>query len=284
MIGAVCDISYGIKSTVIPTYYHALKNLYGEVRLVSRPEDLDGLTSVFVGNDHFGPHRNIWCSDWFLNKCNTNNIQVILIGAEKICNSPYYKSAVEMHKQINRFNRIVHYVWDVEDSIVLNKKILGYSLSRHYSGCVDTNTKKHDRCVFIGNWKAEEYKERREILSKVRSVIPVDVIDNFQGDWKEYLQVYANYRFVFSPLTWGNAINYRFYESIFCKSIPIQQVRSYSILDHYPEESKFKDCIFFENINELPQKISNISVDKCESMIWMEDKIQLAMLSDGVFL
>jgi hypothetical protein len=50
-IGIVCYMKYK-RSIVIENYYYAIKNLYGDVKLIEKPSDAIGLDMIFIGNDH----------------------------------------------------------------------------------------------------------------------------------------------------------------------------------------------------------------------------------------
>jgi hypothetical protein len=280
-VGIICYLPY-TRSIVISIYYYAIKNIYGNVRIIEKPSDLDGLDIVIIGNDHFGYHTLIWDNDEFVNKCNNNNIQVIVIGAEKIKNTVYPHNE-KLLNTLSKIKNLKHYVWDVEDAKLLNKEILGYAPSLYYKNCVDTKNKKN-KCLFIGQYQPSQYEERRKILSTINNYIETDIITDFQGDWKDYLQLYAGYKYALCPISGtSNAIPFRFYEAMLVDTIPILQVRS-DTLAYHSDESKLKDCIFFQQADELKDILLNFNADRCHSKLWLEDKIINKFTKDEIFL
>lgn len=287
-VGIVCDLSY-TRSIVLSTYYHTVKNLYGDVVVVKEPSDLYDLDMVFVGNEHFGPHRGIWESPWFISICNNKNIQVIIVSAEKILGSPFWHMGIDqMQKTIESFKNVRQYVWDADDCVKMNKKIMGYSVSKHYEGGIHIPSEKLNKCVFIGNYTNPEYEDRRKTLNAINQVIETDIITHFNGSWKEYLETFAKYRYVLSPVSaMSNAFCFRFYEALFAQSIPIHQIRSRDTLNYYPAEKQLedsRDCIFFTSTDELHEKLKSFDKQRPTNMIWFEDKMRSVLVQDGVFV
>lgn len=280
-VGIVCYLPYK-RSIVISIYYHAIKNLYGDVRIVEKPSDLEGLDMVFIGNDHFGHHTLVWDNDDFINRCNNNNIHLIIIGAEKIKNTIYPHND-RLWDKANCVKNLKYYLWDVEDVKLLNREILGYAASIHYKDCVNTSDKKN-KCLFVGQFDQPQYAERRRTLGIINKYIQTDIITNFQGDWKEYLQLYAGYKYALCPISGtSNSIPFRFYEAMLVDTIPILQVRS-DTLQYHPDEASLPDCIYFQKPEELANILPNFKYERCNSKLWLEDKIRNKLKKDGIFV
>lgn len=277
--GIICDLSY-TRSLLIENYYHSIKNIYGDAKLIKGVDDLLDIDILFIGNDHFLHHKNIWLNDLFIDTCNKKNIKVVIIGGEKIFNT-HYEWNVLLQNSLSKFNNIHQYVWDVEDSIILNKKIIGYPISKHYSQFFQ-NTKKNNKCLFIGQYKAEPYAERRKVLDNIQKYIETDIMTDVPGNWKEYLNLYSEYKYALCPFsTYSNGIPTRFYEALLTNCIPILQVRS-NTLNYYPEEASIPECIFFEDVEELQYKIGKNEYSYCKSKLWAEDKMIKLFKEDGI--
>lgn len=287
-VGIICYMDWN-RSIVIENYYYAIKNLYGDVKLINQPSDANGLDMIFIGNDHFGHHVLVWNTNEFINICNNQNIKVIVIGGEKVYNT-VWKHNVPQFEKIIKIKDIKYYMWDVEDHKLTNRKMLGYAVSSHYKNCVNTEN-KINKCIFIGQTLEKHYQDRRDALNKIGKYIDIDIISskdyykiNVKENWKDYMQTIANYKFVFCPRSGtSNAIPFRFYEGLLTNTIPILQVHS-DTLDHHPEEAAIKDCIFFEQVEELKDKLANFNYDRCTSNIWFEDKIKRVLTEDGIYV
>lgn len=278
-VGIVCDRSYQ-RSLLIENYYYAIKNIYGAVKIVNNANDLDGVDLLFIGNDHFIPHRDVWWNGYFLDKCNSNNIFVVVIGGEKILNTDYPHN-IELQKSIESLNKHHQYVWDVNDAKILNKRIIGYPMSRHYADLFKCKSKEN-KCLFIGQYDHNFYAERRHVLDNINKYIPTDIKSNLNNSWKEYLDMYCGYKYSLCPLsTNSNGIPTRFYEALLTDCIPLLQVRD-DTLEYYPEESKIPECIFFKNVEELEHKLKNHPYEYCESKLWAEDKMKKMFKEDGI--
>jgi hypothetical protein len=278
-VGIVCDRTYQ-RSLLIENYYYAIKNLYNDVKIVNNDGDLDGIQILFLPNEHFIPHREIWWKPNFIAKCNDNDILVVIIGGEKILNT-HYEHNTQMQKSIETFKKYHQYVWDVDDAKILGRRIIGYPMSKHYSKMFNSENKQN-KCLFIGQYEHSSYSERKHVLSKINDYIPTDVMSNLNINWMEYLNMYSQYKFSLCPIsTYSNGIPTRFYEALLTKCIPILQVRD-NTLDYYPEEAKIPECIFFENVEELEEKIKNHKYNICKSELWAEDKMKKMFKEDGI--
>jgi hypothetical protein len=270
-MGIVCDLTYH-RSIALSTYYHALKNLYGDLLLIQKPTDLNEVKVVFICNEHFIPHRSIWLQPWFLDICNRNKIKVIVISGETLKNN--------IQSYVEQFNDLHQYVWDVNDCIIMERKRINYGVSWHYKNIVDRTKKKNNKCVFIGQMPPH-YKLRIALIEKIHKYIDIDVITTGVGDnWEDYMNVLSQYRFVLSPISGAsNGIPLRFYESLLAGCIPIQQVME-NTLSFYKHEANLVDAIYFQDVEELPDKLQSCFLERATSELWLEDSIREAFIAD----
>lgn len=278
-VGIICNMSQN-RSINMSRCYHAVKNLFLDVSLVNSKEDLKNINLLFISDPFFMPHRHIWMNEEFINYCNINKIQVVVFFGEKILNSVFHDTHYIFNMSLS-FQNLKYYVWDVDDSIQLNKKVLRYCISKYYENKIQI-PEKINKCLFIGQINTPHYEERRQSLSKINDYIETDILENFNGDWKDYLNLYSKYKFSFCPISGNyNGLALRFYEALLVGSIPIQQVRK-NTLDVYSKESSFDDCIFFENIEELSRKLKLIDKTQSKNKIWLEDELEKLLLEDEV--
>jgi hypothetical protein len=278
-VGIICDRSYQ-RSLLIENYYYAIKNLYGNVKCINHVNDLEDVNLLFIGNDHFIPHRDIWWNQRFIDVCNSNNIFVVVIGGEKIFNT-HYQHNLEIQKTLEKLKIWHQYVWDVNDAKILNKKIIGYPISKHYGEMFKCN-EKENKCLFIGQYEHQVYSERKVVLDNINHYIQTDIMTNLNNSWQEYLNIYCKYRFSLCPIsTYSNGIPTRFYEALLTSCIPILQVRD-DTLEFYQDEANIPECIFFKDVHELKDKIANHPYDKCVSKLWAEDKMKKLFKEDGI--
>jgi hypothetical protein len=278
-VGIICERSYQ-RSLLIENYFYIIKNLYNNLKEIKNLEDLTDINLLFIGNDHFGYHTNIWLNEDFLQKCNNKKIKVVIIGGEKILNTHYAHNA-RIQKSIEKLNDYHQYVWDVEDSKIMNKKIIGYPISKHYEQFFKCS-EKNNKCLFIGRYDNSDYKERFHVLNEINKYVETDIMTNISNNWQDYLNMYCQYKYSLCPLsTYSNGIPTRFYEALLTNCIPILQVKE-DTLDYYPDEAAIPEAIFFKNVEELKEKIANHKYSKCESKLWGEDKYKKLFIEDGI--
>ena len=276
-VGIICDLSF-TKHIGIRIYYDAIKNLFGEVKLVKCIGDLQDLEILFIGNEHFQPHRDVWQQDLFQRYCNFNDIKVVAFSAEKIYNSSFPGNET-IQKNLEKFNFLYQYTYDVEDCGILETKLFRPCISKKYID-VEKNSEKIDKCVFLGNLNCHSYKERTDTLEEIKKTVEV-VFAEKQNTWYDYIKEISKYKYILSPLGNANGLNLRFYEILLVNSIPIQQVKD-DTLKFYDLESQFTDCIFFKTSKDLKNKFNNFSSQKSINNIFLEDHIQHLLLEDGL--
>ena len=279
MVGIICDISY-TRHHLFQSYYHSVKNLYGVPKIVKTVQDLDGIEMLFIGDDHYQVHKEIWQQKGFIEKCNSDGIRVIVFTNERILDSffPWNKDNLLI---LQRFERLYHYGNDVDDCEKLGMKLNRQSMSKNFKSDF-SNIEKKNKVVFIGKTYGSSYKERRVVLEQIRRVIEVDVIESVIPDWNEYMKTIAGYRFVLSPIGNGNFFPMRVYEALSVGSIPIHQIRG-NTLELYNIERGYDDCIFFINPRDVRKKIRECTLARSHNMIWMEDNIGLLLKQDNLW-
>jgi hypothetical protein len=275
--GVICDLSYK-RSISMSNYYHAVGNIFDSVKLINSCSDLDNIDLVFVGNDHFEPHKQIWLNDNFITECNNRNIKFCVYTAENIL-SPVYPHNIQIQRSLERFNNLYQRVIDPDDAIALNKKIARCMCSRYYKDAIAVPAVKLDKCVFIGGM----YDRRRALIDELRQIISIDVVDRHIESWEEYMSIMSNYRFVLSPHSFNaNSFHLKFYEALMVDSIPIHQVFD-NTLEYYPTEAKYDDALYFKTGSEVPELIANCKLERSYNKPWLEDELVDFFAENGIF-
>lgn len=260
--------------------YHCINNLFSDVKIVSNESQLSDIEILFVADPFFGGHKFIWSNKNFINTCNNNNIKVIMFFGEKILNSVFHDT-LHLFNVSHEYKNMIYYLWDVDDSKQLGREILRYCSSKHYKNIIP-KTNKINKCIFIGQINTPHYSERREALSKINNYIETDILENFNGGWQDYLELYSKYRFSFCPISGNyNGLALRFYEALLVGCIPIQQIRD-NTLEVYEKESKFDDCIFFKQVEDLENKLKNFDKVESSSELWLEDELEALLKKDNI--
>jgi hypothetical protein len=277
-VGIVCDINYSWCFN-LKQYYYAVKSLYKDVKIVDNISDLDGIELLFIGDDHTVTHKKVITQTGFVEKCNANDIKVVVMTSERIFDS-FFPWNVDNYNFIKRFRNLYHYTGDVDDCIKLGTKLNRTVFSKHFKDYVITDNKK-DEIVFIGHANSKCYNERMDILDQIKKLIPVTIISPTMNSWDEYIKTLSQYRFVLSPIGNGNIFTFRFYEALLVHSIPIHQVKE-NTLKYYDIEAKFNDCIYFQSPDEIVSKIKDYPWDRSHSELWFEDVLGNLLREDGL--
>lgn len=252
------------------SYYSAIRNLYGEPKIIKGIEDLD-IDTLFIGDDHFQSHRDVWEKPGFIETCNEKNIKVIVFTSEKIFNS-FFPWNEDIYKNLKRFNNLHHFVCDVDDAKELNAKMNRVALSRDFYNENWRKRKKINRMVFIGRTDCmfNSYAERKEVIEKVKQNIRLITLEPTFERWEDYMEKLSEFRYIFCPVGNGNIITTKFYEALMVGSIPVQQVRK-NTLDYYPVERGLDDCIYFQSPQEVKIKLKISGLKRSHNLIFMED-------------
>jgi len=280
VVGIICDLSYS-RHRQFRNYYHALEELYGGVRLITDTFGLRGLDILFIGDDHFYNHRPIFTAPGFIEACNDRDIKVVVFTSEKMFGSKFPWN-VDNYNFLQKVDNLYHFAYDVDDCEKVGLKLHRLAMSKYYKDII-SDTSKKNKMVFIGRTDCDRnsYDERIQTLNKARVLVPIDIMLPDVERWEDYMKEIAQYRFVFSPLGNGNALVTRFYEILLIHSIPVQQVKP-NTLKWYDIEAKFTDCIFFEQPEELPEKLKNFELQKSTSELWLEDYLQKILGEAGL--
>lgn len=271
--GLICDYGY-CASICFRNYYYAIHNIFDSVKIINSEKDLLDVDFVFIGNDHFLSHRSIWENDNFINYCNKTNKKIFIYTAETIHNNVHPWN-LNIQKNLEKFNNLYQWCYDVNDAIILKKPIARCCLSKNYNK--EYKTEKKNKCIFIGTL----YPERKKLIEILSKNIELDIVQRSMSTCEEYFDLLSQYRFVLSPHSiGGNSFPLRFYETLLVGSIPIHQVYS-NTLNYYTEEAKFKDVIYFEQPEEIPEKISNFKLKNSETKIWLEDILTKNFIEHG---
>ena len=283
-VGLICNLAWE-RCYNLKQYYYSINNLFEDVRLVSSCEDLNGLDIVFVGDDHHYAHRDVLHQPGFVEKCNADKIKVVAFTAEKIFDA-FFDGNIDKFKFLKRINDLHIYTMDADDCALLGTKLHRPLFSKHYQDFMKVDVEnKIDEVVFIGRSDPKLfdgcYKERAKELEALQKLTPITIIPPNIELWKDYMATLAKYRFVLYPAANGNFLGFRFYETLLAKSIPICRVWK-NTLKYYDLEAKFDDCIFYEDVAEIPEKIQNCTYKYSHSQIWAEDYLSKVLKKDGV--
>jgi len=268
-VGIICDLNF-TRHHLFKSYFNAILNIYSDVTLVDNLHDLEEVDDIlFIGDDHYAPHKKVWMNQPFIDYCNEHHIHVVALTNERILDSffPWNKEILEW---LHKFKLLTHYVNDVDDAKKLGLKINRTAMSRSIP-FERNDGARIDKAVFVGNTKCKSYSERVGILKQVQKFLPLDIVSDIPS-WSDYMNLIGCYRFVFSPIGNGNFFPMRFYEALAVGSIPLHQVR-HDTLDYYKIEKGFDDCIFFETLDELEAKLKNFTLWHSHNVIWMEDNL-----------
>jgi len=268
-IGIICNLIWD-RCFNLKQYYYTITSLYGEVKLINTCEDLDGIEILFIGDDHHCGHKKVLTQSGFVDKCNADGIKVVVFTSERIFDS-FFAWNVDNYNYIKKFKNLYHYTMDVDDCILLGTKLHRNPFSKLFKNFIDVDVNnKVDKAVFIGRTDFNCYEERKIVIDTINKIMPIDIIPSTIGSYKKYLETLSKYRFVFCPIGNGNFLTIRFYECLLVKSIPIYQVRK-NTLQYFDIEAKFDDCIFFQNVDEVPDKVQNCALKYSHNEFWAED-------------
>lgn len=277
-VGIICDLSY-TRHHLFKSYYWAVSNLYGIPVVVNSIDDLKGVQLLFIGDDHYGPHKQVWQSKDFIAYCNINGIKVVVLTNETILRTYFPWNLVDL-KKLNKFKCLYHYANDVDDCAELGLLLNRTAPSIHFKPDFDCAFQKKDKVVFIGKTECPKnsYQSRKNLLKTISKVIDIDVFDSTIPDWYEYVKLIAGYKYILSPLGNGNFFPMRFYEALAVGSIPIHQVRE-NTLRAYDIEHAGLNALFFKTIEDLPK----LSPSFTPEPIWMEDTLKLNLIKDKLY-
>lgn len=276
-VGIICDLSFN-KHIAFKNYYYALKNIFPNIKIVNSIYDLKNINLLFIGNEHFLNHKNVWNNVLFQKYCNSYNIKVVVFSTEKIYNS-FFAHNEQIQKDLENFDYLYQYVIDIEDSKLMKCNIFHSFISKEFYNIEKSNIKLN-KCAFLGSMNAYSYDERTKIINEVQKNIEIE-FPKYCNTWQEYLKELSNYRFILCPLGNGKGLNLKFYETLLVNSIPIQQITE-DMLEYYSLEASFDDCIFFKHTEEISEKIKNCKYEKSYNNITLEKHIIDLLNKEGI--
>lgn len=256
MYGVLTNIEYD-KHWIFKNYYYSLINVLGNenVKRVQSVHDLSEIDVLFIGDDHFIPNKEIWMTNEFIEKCNTLNIKVFIFNNEKIFKSAFPWNE-DIQREVGRFSNLIQFVYDVDDSNILNTQVNKTYMSKYFLDKIEVNNSpKKDKIVFFGATEGHSYESRRNFLNDIKKYIDVDIIQSSGSvSMSDYMNTISSYKYVLSPLGNGNFVPMRYYESLFVNSIPLQQSTD-NIINKFQNEIVNNRGIFFKDIDDLIEKI-----------------------------
>lgn len=248
---SIDDIDF-VGHSLFKNFRLALKNtVNAEFIEVRSSDDLHDVKTLFIVDEHFGPHVNIWKNDNFINTVNDKNIKVIVFNFEKIF-SLSFPWNVDHQRTLERFKYLEQFVSDVSDAAALNKKVINKQLlSRDTVFNVVPQEEKNNRILFLGQVNGF-YSTRQQVLNDAQaSEFPVDiVITERKLTYTQFLQKLNAYTFILNPLGTGLFLNIRFYEALKLNCVPIQQITP-AMVNWYKELDQSIPFTQFDNTLKL---------------------------------
>lgn len=274
-IGVISDLNH-TESPAYASYYHAVKNLHGDVALVQKKEDLRDIDILLCGNDHHAGHLQIWSDDTFTEEVNKKKIPFFVHTVEHI-RSPSYPWNVDIQNKLKRYELLRQRCWDIGDAKENNTKLARVLLSKNFQDFTSPEN-KIDGLVFVGKL----YPNRVKTIEALSKYIKVDVAPRSSLDYKSFLSYLSSYKYVLSPISNGvNGIPGRFYESLVIGSIPVQEVFS-DTLTHYTTEAEIPGCIFFETAKECVEKLRQYDGAIPDKKMFLEEELEDFLNDFGV--
>jgi hypothetical protein len=237
MYGIICkDALPG--TSLFANFRLALKNFYNnDFKEVNSIEDINDIDTLFIVDEHFGPHVDIWRNLNFITQVNSKKIKVIVFNFEKIFSSQFPWNA-EHQRHVYLFNYLKQYVSDINDLKTLNGKIINKQLLSKDTQLSVPTVEKKDRILFIGQCN-NYYPTREQVIKNLVSRgFPLDVVITHRKlTYDEFIQKVNEYKYILNPFGTGMFLNIRFYEALKLGCIPIQQITPemkdlYRELDH----------------------------------------------------
>ena len=206
MIGIVCtdDISI-VGHNLFNNFRKAITSIFSNIKDVRSCNDLAGIETLIIIDEHFYPNVEVWKKEDFLNVLNSNNIKTLIINFESIFNSPF-NLAIDHQNFLQRINACI-FIGQINEYYPTRYSIV------------------------------EEFKS-------INVISPNVYITDRKLTYTEFLGILGSYKYVFNPLGIGQFINLRFYEALNLGCIVLQQYTDemdafYEELNH-PSVIKFR--------------------------------------------
>ena len=229
-IGLICkdDVEL-VGHSLFNNYRKALANYFTESKFIdisndNKIEKLKIINLLIIIDEHFEPHHKILKDDYFIDKINETDTQVLVINFEKIYNSAFPWN-IDHQNKLETIKNLTQFISDVEDLKFKNSNFLTKQLLSRDTTLIENSNKKKDRIVFIGQSEGPQYNRRRDFLNSVNSKIPLDIITTGRKlTYEKFLQTLSEYNYVLNLLGCGDFVNLRFYEALELGCMPIQQI------------------------------------------------------------
>jgi hypothetical protein len=246
-VGIVCDLSFKYH-IMQENYYQIINGLFNDVKIVKSEKDLKNIEILFICDEFFQSNKEIWMTDIFINTCNSIGLKVVILNSEKIFNS-WFSWNEEIHRNVEKFQNRLELVYDPVDSKILNADINKTYISKKVT-IQEREMEKKNKILFVGQLSGVLYVTRNRIISELVSKIPNDIdvfLPNPNRTIHEYFDLLNSYKYILSPIGNHDGVPFRFYESLYVKSIPIQQYVNDNILNSFSDDK----TILFKNVDEI---------------------------------
>jgi len=278
MIGIISrDNIDEVKHSLFKNFRLALNNfLLEELKDINSITDLDGIEVLFIVDEHYIPHKDIWNNNEFINHVNSRNIRVIIFNFEKIFNSQFHWN-IDIQRNVEKINNRFQLVSDVKDAELLGSTIINKQLLSKSTILTEPNNIKKDEILFIGQIN-EFYPTRGQLLNELQNTnnrVRVIKTDR-RYSYSEFLDLLNNAKFILNPLGTGEFINLRFYEALRLGCYVIQQYTD-DMLKWYPELDR-TDVLKFKTLEDFNNLGFNDAV-KCHNE-YLEDYFEEIDLRD----
>jgi hypothetical protein len=310
--GLICDNNFK-ELVLFDNFRYAITGLYPDIIDVYSAEDLSGLDILFIPHPNHGSNMQICARTGFIERCNELGITLVIFFSEKIgidknkketlylkglhdeflnyfesLNPILFKDVYSdedckfrLFSHLKKANKVIIYAYDVDDCKAFNLKLFRVGMSKYFKYLGDY-IPFSERLKSIG-FCGSHYKTRVSIIKIIpRNIsIPCNFIKTNFKSWYAYMAYLAQYQFILSPFGNANGFVSRFYEALTLKSIVIQQVNS-NTLQYYDKEAQFKNCIFFENPEEIPSLINEYVIPEERGELWLEDILSELLQEDNL--
>ena len=216
---------------------------------INSVQDLDGIDTLFIVDEHFGPHVDIWKKNSFINELNNRNTRTIIFNFEKIYDA-LFPWNVDHQRNVDRIKNLVQFVSDINDAKILNRPVINKQLLSRDTVLVQPENKINE-ILFIGQINPHVYVRRREVLNNlIGKNLPLKIINSDRKfTYNEYLKLLSSYKYILNPLGTGDFLNLRFYEALKLGSIPVQQVTDDMLTRYYELNNGY--TVNFKHPDEL---------------------------------
>ena len=123
---------------------------------------------------------------------------------------------------------------------------------------------------------------KQEAINKISESMEIDVLPYGIYNWKDYMYILSQYRFILSPYSNdSNTFHLKFYEALLVDSIPIHQIHG-NTLEYYSKEALYPDVIYFQDPSEVADKVNNFKLDRSSTKPWLEDELASFFLEHNI--